>query len=251
MNLTRKYHRLLLILLAVLIAALLSSILILGIRWAIVDVAQTELYKQAALRLNNETRIAALDLIQQITIARYSFYQLLLAVAGAGVAIAGTIGLLFSLYQTRQAIKDNRKFGIAQTCAYLHAAAVEQSTIDGYILKIVNKGNSPALDVALTFYTQPAVPPLKDQYLFPDDNVCNLGGIPAESERPFKIHAPVQELLTEIGNGNLIISGSIKYSDVFGERYKSEFVFFKSNICDDKFLVPATAVAIHRPIRYF
>jgi len=120
-------------LLVVILAVSVSSFIIVGN--VVTDFKTIENDRANAILITNEVEVASLDLAQQITMAHMSYYQLIISTIGALVSIIGLIVLLYSLKQTREALKDNKKFGIAQTCAYLHVESVEApNSKAGYLI---------------------------------------------------------------------------------------------------------------------
>lgn len=230
----------------ILALSIISSIAIGNI---VADFKSKESERQSALLITSEVEIASRDLTQQITMAHMSYYQLIISTVGTILSAIGLLVLFYSLKQTREALKDNKKFGIAQTCAYLHVESVESSEIQGWILNCKNTGSSPALDVMVTSYIKTAKSPLLPHFTFPDHNDHNSGAIAAGEVRALVIRSELMELFEDKAIGtHLIVSGSIKYTDVFGTRYKSEFAAYKSNGCEQKFLIPAIKLQIHKKL---
>lgn len=224
--------------------AIISNYVVADVNSYLNDRTQSEL-------LTNNTEIAARDLSQQMAMAQHSYYQLWINTAALLISTIGMALLFYSLYQTRQAIEDNKNIGIAQSCAFIHAEKVEPSKIEqeGYLLHVKNTGSSPALDINISFFIQSTNPPLSEKFVFPEDNKSYLGSVAAGDTRPFVIRTNFMELFEGFGPGqNTVLSGTISYSDIFDTRYKSQFAFYRSSKCDNEWLLPAIGLAIHKKI---
>ena len=168
------------------------------------------------------------------------------------ISIAGIALLLWSLYQTRTAIKDTREIGEAQVRAYLTpATSREQSAIElewngtndaSHPLEIKNirvrwknTGQSPAISVALqtVIYavdpekTEPVLSIAERKFI---EHKVGAYSVPAsgtilcestDPENPFRITFRAEDVTRwKADNIWLVIHSMVTYKDVFGKTVK-------------------------------
>jgi hypothetical protein len=128
-----------------------------------------------AIESAREAQRAQYDLKAQQDMAEWAYGLLWVSIPGLLISAAGLWGLLWSLQQTRTAIKDNRKIGEAQTVAYpsIDSLSFELGERKGDPYRPTirtrwkNAGNTPAFDFGIRYLLAVSAPgkqPFKNEY---------------------------------------------------------------------------------------
>jgi hypothetical protein len=182
------------------------------------------------------------DLKAQQDMAYWALWMLIVSAVGLVVSVFGLCALLYSLKQTRTAIKDTRELGETQMRAYLNLVETETEALHGILrddekasveFKFTNSGSTPARNAKyiatieinehpIKFTGGDLVIPSSDE-IAPTNTVHNgqiLFGN-AESARALT----ESEILScfKDSSKRLYMFGIIHYDDVFGNPHKTRF----------------------------
>ncbi|KAB2747833.1 hypothetical protein [Brucella anthropi] len=217
---------------------LISGILVYLI---IADLLDTSGRIASLSNINNEINISRLDLTAQLLMARYAFWQMVSSTAALLVSIGGLYFLYRSLEQTRKALSDNERFGIAEATAYVTAKSAECDFNGNFKLEITNTGRTTANLIEVEVNVVPISE--ENSMLFLNDMkhvyACNLDPNaiavvafthempePKDDERVYTIKGKKFPMF-------IALFVKIEFQNVFGRTYVSQY-YFKLDSNSDK-----------------
>lgn len=175
------------------------------------------------------------------------------------VSIAALIGLFTSLRQTRLALEQARDLGHAQGRAYVEASDVQFSEDLGCILvSCKNSGQTPSPYIAIGLEAVFTDTMNMDHVLVARTEIAPekswhalgaAGGFTAKLT-PRTGYSSVQDWLrgVQMKDARLLIYGTIIYSDVFKQYFKTEFAFFTHAGAGRSFLRPHRDLPAYKPL---
>lgn len=191
--------------------------------------------------------------------ARWAYVSAVVSACSLLISFGALIGLFRSLDQTRRTLKVTRELGETQARAYVEASDVQFSEDIGCILvSCKNSGQTPSryiaigLEAVLTdkinmdraLIARSETPPQKSWA------ALGAGGTFTAKLTPRTGHNSVQNWLraSQIKDARLLIYGTIIYSDVFEQYFKTEFAFFTHQSAGRGFLRPHRDLPAYRPL---
>ncbi|MGO4449099.1 hypothetical protein AB4Y96_09245 [Phyllobacterium sp. TAF24] len=198
-----------------------------------------QLYTETDIRMKNAAVLQQereeLDLFAQRSMARWSFWTVLVSALSVVVSTVALFGLFRSLSHTRLAITDARQIGEYEIQAYVHASKLELgSGAKSIILTCKNTGSTPASHFAVGAMAQKVkLGQVERSIRFDDLNLKVWSTLAANDELTVNLDVKNFNIVEEYVQGGsfledevLLISGHIHYVTVFNHDHETQFAFF-------------------------